>query len=147
MPSLHMTWVFLAWWYSRGLSVWERSIAMAFVVFTAFATMGTGEHYAIDLMVAFPFAVFLKGLCALGLRWNDRSRVAATLYGLALTLVWIGALRFAPKVFWISSALPWTCCILTIASAILVQRRLQTALEGRTAQEAVPVGNVPVAVS
>jgi PAP2 superfamily len=147
MPSLHMTWVLLAWWYSRGLFVWERCIAMAFVIFTVFATMGTGEHYAVDLVVAFPFAVFLQGLCALDLRWKDRARVAATLYGLFLTLAWIGALRFALKLFWVSPVLPWTCCVLTMASAIFVQRQLQEALGGRTVQDVVAVSKGSVAVS
>jgi len=147
MPSLHMTWVLLAWWYSRGLSFLERSLAMAFVVFTAFATMGTGEHYSIDLVVAFPFAVFLQGLCALSLRWNDRMRIIATLYGLLMTLAWIGALRFALRIFWVNPVLPWACCIVTIASAIFVQKRLETALDGNSVQEAVSINNLSVAVS
>jgi hypothetical protein len=147
MPSLHMSWVLLAWWYSRGLSVRERGIAMAFVVFTVFATMGTGEHYFIDLVVAFPFVVFLQGLCALGLRWNDRARVTAVLYGLLLTLGWIAALRFALKIFWISPILPWICCVVTVASAIFVWGRLEAAADGRKGPEAVGVSSVPVAVS
>jgi hypothetical protein len=28
IPSLHMAWVLLAWWYSRGLSAAERGIAL-----------------------------------------------------------------------------------------------------------------------
>jgi hypothetical protein len=147
MPSLHMGWVLLAWWYSRGLSAWERGIAMAFVVFTIFSTMGTGEHYSIDLVVAFPFAVFLQGLCALGLRWNDRARVIAVIYGLLLTLGWIGALRFVVKVFWISPILPWTCCILTVASAIFVQRQLEAATDGAKTGDAIGANNVVAAVS
>lgn len=147
MPSLHMSWVLLAWWYSRGLSVWERGIAMAFVVFTIFATMGTGEHYFIDLIVAFPFVVFLQGLCAIGLRWNDKARVIAVVYGLLLTLAWIAMLRFAVKVFWISPMLPWTCCVLTVASAIFVQSRLEAATENHKIQEQAPVNGVAVAVS
>jgi len=146
MPSLHMGWVLLAWWYSRGLSVWERGIAMAFVVFTTFATMGTGEHYLIDLVVAFPFAVFLQGLCALGLRWNDRTRITAVCYGLLLTFGWVGALRLAVKSFWISPVLPWTCCVLTVASAIFVQRRLEAATDGGKIREAASPSAVPVAV-
>jgi hypothetical protein len=146
MPSLHMGWVLLAWWYSRGLSVWERGIAMAFVVFTTFATMGTGEHYLIDLVVAFPFAVFLQGLCALGLRWNDRTRMTAVCYGLLLTFGWVGALRLAVKSFWISPVLPWTCCVLTVASAIFVQRRLEAATDGGKIREAASPSAVPVAV-
>jgi hypothetical protein len=147
MPSLHMGWVLLAWWYSRGLSAWERGIAMAFVVFTIFSTMGTGEHYSIDLVVAFPFAVFLQGLCALGLRWNDRARVTAVIYGLLLTLGWIGALRFAVRIFWISPVLPWTCCILTVASAIFVQRQLEAVSNGAKMQETVVASNNSFAVS
>jgi hypothetical protein len=148
MPSLHMTWVLLAWWYSKGLSVWERAIALIFVIFTACATMGTGEHYSIDLVVAFPFAVFLQGLCALRLRWNDAARAAAVLYGLLLTLAWIGMLRFGLKVFWVSPILPWTCCVLTVASAIFVRKRLELAaaphLVESTSSNNAP--NIPIAV-
>jgi hypothetical protein len=147
MPSLHMSWVLLAWWYSRGLSVWERGIAMAFVVFTVFATMGTGEHYFIDLIVAFPFVVFLQGLCALGLQWDDRRRVTAVLYGLSLTLAWIVALRFAIKTFWISPVLPWICCVVTVVSAVFVQRSLDAATDGLDVREAAARGTVPAAIS
>jgi hypothetical protein len=120
---------------------------MAFLVFTIFATMGIGEHYSIDLVVAFPFAVFLQGVCALGLRWNDRARVAAVVYGLLLTLGWIGALRFALRVFWISPVIPWACSILTVASAILVQRSLEAAMDGRKNSEKISTSSVPVTVS
>jgi hypothetical protein len=147
MPSLHMSWVLLAWWYSRGLSIWERGIAMAFLVFTIFATMGTGEHYSIDLVVAFPFAVFLQGLCALGLRWNDLARVTAIVYGLLVTLGWIVALRFALKFFWISPLLPWVCCVLTVASAILVQKSLEAATDGIRSPEKISAISAPVAVA
>src|SRR6185437_16116653 len=64
MPSLHMAWVLLAWWYSRGLSRIERGIAFAFLALTAFATLGTGEHWFADLIVAFPFAVMVQAICA-----------------------------------------------------------------------------------
>lgn len=147
MPSLHMGWVLLAWWYSRGLSIWERSIALIFVIFTAFATMGTGEHYSIDLVVAFPFAVFLQGLCAPRLRWNDRARVTAVLYGLLLTLSWIFALRFALKFFWISPVVPWTCCVLTIASAILVRKRLAAATDYYESLDRIRSQNASLAAS
>jgi hypothetical protein len=137
--------VLLAWWYSKGLSIWERGIAMAFAIFTAFATMGTGEHYSIDLVVAFPFAVFLQGLCALRLPWSSRARIMAISYGLLATLGWMGALRLALKFFWISPIVPWTACILTIASAIAVQKRLETATDEpqvfeSLASEAAPAG-------
>src|SRR5208337_3924823 len=63
IPSLHMAWVLLVWWNSKGLSRWIRAIALAFVVFTALATVGIGEHYFVDLVVAFPFALMVQALC------------------------------------------------------------------------------------
>src|SRR5581483_378110 len=59
IPSLHMTWVLLVWWNSRGLARWVRAIAMLFVVLTVLATLGTGEHYFIDLVAAFPFSLMV----------------------------------------------------------------------------------------
>jgi hypothetical protein len=80
-------------------------------------------------------------------RWNDKARVAAVVYGLLLTLAWIAMLRFAVKVFWISSILPWSCCVLTVASAIFVQSRLEAATESDKIQEQARVNSVAVAVS
>jgi hypothetical protein len=101
----------------------------------------------IVLVVAFPFVVFLQGLCALALRWNGRARVTAVLYGLFLTLGWIAALRFALRVFWISPVVPWICCVVTVASAIFVRRRLEAAADGRKSREAIGATPVPVTVS
>jgi len=147
MPSLHMAWVLLAWWYSKGLSLWERSIAMFFVVFTVFATLGTGEHYSIDLVVAFPFVLFLQGLCALRLPLTNRRRIVAVLYGLLVTLAWIAALRFDVKLFWTTPVLPWFCCLLTIASAIFIQHRLEAASADALLPLAVSYREEPTPVS
>jgi hypothetical protein len=147
MPSLHMGWVLLAWWYSRGLSVWERGIAMMFVVFTAFATLGTGEHYFIDLVVAYPFSVMMQSLCAFPLRWGQRERVTGVLYGLLVVLAWFVALGYAPNLFWISPVIPWTCCVATVASAIFVHRKLEAATEAAGRQQVASAGEMAVALS
>ena len=133
IPSLHMGWTLMAWWYSRGLSVWERGLAFAFVAFTAFATMGTGEHYFIDLVVAFPFVLFLQALCTISLDWSDSKRLVPFLFGLVTPLVWLWALRFHPRVFWYSPVIPWTCCVLTIALTELARRGLKDAAVETTA--------------
>jgi hypothetical protein len=147
IPSLHMAWVLLAWWYSRGLSVWERGIAMMFVVFTAFATLGTGEHYFIDLVVAYPFSVMMQSLCAFPLRWGQRERVTGVLYGLLVVLAWFVALGYAPNLFWISPVIPWTCCVATVASAIFVHRKLEAATEAAGRQQVASAGEMAVALS
>ncbi|MGB6599002.1 MAG: phosphatase PAP2 family protein [Candidatus Acidiferrum sp.] len=126
IPSLHMGWVLLAWWYSRGLSWWERTIALMFVAFTFCATMGTGEHYFIDLVVAFPFALFMRALCAWPPVWKDRTQSAAMLFGLLTVLAWFGALRFAPHFFWISPIIPWVACAATVALTIWIDKRFES---------------------
>jgi hypothetical protein len=124
-----MAWVLLVWWYSRGLSWWERSIAMLFLVFTMLATLGTGEHYFIDLIVAFPFALLIESVCAYSLKTTDRRRVLAFCVGLAGTLGWFALLRQGTHFFWMSPALPWTFCAATVIVSLLSERSLQQAHE------------------
>jgi PAP2 superfamily len=133
IPSLHMGWTLMAWWYSRGLSVWERGLAFAFVSLTAFSTMGTGEHYFIDLVVAFPFVLFLQALCTTSLDWTDSRRLMPFLFGLITILVWLWALRFHPQVFWYSPLIPWLCCVLTLGVTEITRRGLMDAAVGLTA--------------
>lgn len=147
IPSLHMAWVLLAWWYSRGLSIWERGIALAFVVFTAFATLGTGEHYFVDLIVAYPFSVMIQALCAFPLRWAQRERVAGLLYGLLTTLAWFAALGYAPNLFWVSPIVPWAFCVLTVLSGIYLHRRLEAATEAAVQDKSELANEMAVAVS
>lgn len=52
MPSMHLTWALLFWWYSRG---WVRKLMAFYVWVTVAATLGLGQHYWIDLIVAVPF--------------------------------------------------------------------------------------------
>lgn len=130
IPSLHMAWTLMAWWYSRGLSLWERCLTMAFVIFTIFATMGTGEHYLIDLVVAVPFAMFIQALCTLTLPWSDARRWVPLLLGLAATLGWLAALHFAVHIFWISPVLPWAACVMTLGGCWLARQGLKDAAVG-----------------
>ena len=147
IPSLHLAWVLLAWWYSRGLSAWERGIALAFVTFTVFATLGTGEHYFVDLVVAYPFSVMIQSLCAFPLRWAARERVTGILYGLIVTLVWLAALGYAPNVFWLSPVIPWACCVFTVASALFLHRKLEAATEVAAQRQTESATEMAVALS
>jgi hypothetical protein len=125
-----MGWTLMSWWYSRGLSVYERAIAMLFVLFTIVATMGTGEHYFIDLVVAFPFVLFLQAMCATELKWNDSRRLAPFAFGLATLLVWLWALRYTPQLFWYSAAIPWLLCALTIGISEKLRRNFRDIVVG-----------------
>jgi hypothetical protein len=124
IPSLHMTWVLLVWWNSKGLARWIRAIAMAFVVLTAMATLGTGEHYFVDLVVAFPFSLMVQAVCSYGLPLRAGERRIALLFGAFVTLTWMGLLSYATGFFWISPLVPWAMIVATVFPSIALWQRL-----------------------
>jgi hypothetical protein len=139
IPSLHMAWVLLAWWYSRGMAWWERGVALVFLVFTVLATMGSGEHYAVDLVLAFPYALLIEALFSFSLPWKDKTRATAAAFGLASILLWFGALFYVPHLFWRSPILPWGMSILTILVSVHFERLLQTGMHHEvTGEKAAP---------
>jgi hypothetical protein len=138
IPSLHMAWVLLVWWNSRGLAAWIRGIAAAFVLFTVLATLGTGEHYFVDLVVAFPFALMVGALCFYPLPLSNGARRAAFLFGTFASLGWMALLSFATPFFWISALIPWAMVVTTISVSIWLMHRLQNA---ESTHEALPQEN------
>ena len=127
IPSLHMAWVLLAWWYTRGLKLWAKALALVFLLLTVMATLGSGEHYLIDLVVAYPFSVMVYGLFAFSLRWNDRLRLAGVFGGLGVVLLWFWALRYEASFFWVSPAIPWLLCAATVGASAVLQRKMANA--------------------
>jgi hypothetical protein len=138
IPSLHMAWVLLVWWYSRGLSWWERSIAFAFLFFTVLATLGIGEHYFIDLIVAFPFALLIESICAFSLSLKDRPRIVGLAFGFLATLGWLIVLRQGLHFFWLSPILPWTFCFVTVSLSLLYEARLNQSMNKKPVEAATP---------
>jgi hypothetical protein len=124
IPSLHMTWVLLIWWNSRGLPRWVRAIALAFVWLTVLATLGTGEHYFVDLVVAFPFSLMVQALCSYSLPFRGGERRTAFLFGTFVTLIWLALLSYATRLFWISPLIPWAMVVATVSSSVFFWHRL-----------------------
>lgn len=127
IPSLHMAWVLLVWWNSKGLPYWVRGVALAFVGFTAAATLGLGEHYFVDLVVAFPFVLMVQALCEYPLPFREGPRRAAFLFGTFASLAWMALVSYATSLVWISPAIPWALVIATVASSTWLMHRLQDA--------------------
>ncbi|HET6930056.1 MAG TPA: phosphatase PAP2 family protein [Candidatus Acidoferrum sp.] len=140
IPSLHAAWIFLVFWYARRLSLVERVAAGGFVFFTLCATLGTGEHYFVDLIVAVPFTVMIVAVTQILCVREQRKAWGALAYGLLTTLAWFGALRYGPHVFWASALIPWMACLLTLASGWygLVWLEQQRAAAGVGSPEALP---------
>jgi hypothetical protein len=119
MPSLHMAWALLLWFNCRPFSRFWRGLALTYVVLTVVDTLGTGEHYLVDLVVALPFAVTVQAL------WTSvqaSKRYAVLAGGTSLTLMWLVVLRYGADFFLLSPAIPWGCIVAsTILSLVLEQ--------------------------
>lgn len=127
MPSLHMTWALLGFWYSRDTSWWVRMVASAFLLFTICSTLGTGEHYLVDLVVAFPFALLIHAICSFSLGWTNLWRIRSAVFGAATTILWMTLLRFQPGYFWVTPLTPWTLIVATIVATMFLQKRMSAA--------------------
>jgi hypothetical protein len=96
MPSLHTAWVVLLYLAARREHLLIRVLYALLVAGTLLHTLGAGEHYLLDLVVAIPLAV---GVSLIDLdSVKDRDvwvRVAGLL---ACTAVWVFAIRFAAPV-------------------------------------------------
>jgi hypothetical protein len=134
IPSLHMTWVLLVWWNSKGLARWVRAIAMVFVALTVMATLGTGEHYFIDLVVAFPFSLMIQALCSYTVPFRRAERRNAVLFGTFVTLIWLALLSFSTHIFWISPVFPWAMIAATVVPSVMLWHRLLH-VDGASQQE------------
>lgn len=124
IPSLHMTWVLLIWWNSKGLPRWVRAIALSFVCFTVAATLGTGEHYFVDLIVAFPFSLMVQAICSYSMPFRDSERRTCLYFGALVTLVWLALLSFGTRLFWVSPIIPWSMAAATVSSTVFLGHRL-----------------------
>jgi hypothetical protein len=144
IPSLHMTWVLLAWWCSEKTSLPTRIVAALFVIFTITSTMGTGEHYFVDLVVAAPFTLFLFAMFCAEVSWRDHKRWAAILGGLAMVLVWFALLRRTPHLFWISPVIPWAMVIATVVATVWLKRGLSAiSVSTESRQQEAPLVDMP----
>jgi hypothetical protein len=123
-PSLHMAWALLAWWYGKGLPPWIRSLLGLFAAGTVLATLGLGEHYFVDLVVAVPFALMIRAACVAGVRPRNQLRWLVFLSGLLWMVVWVAIVRFGLGIMRMSLLIPWTLVIATVISSMVLQARL-----------------------
>jgi hypothetical protein len=113
IPSLHMTWVLLLFWNTRGMSRSLRLFLGIYLGLTGLATLGTGEHYFVDLVAALPFALMVQATVSPGRTTRLLPRLLAASSGLGLCLVWLFLLRYGVRMLFISPVVPWGLSLLT----------------------------------
>lgn len=128
MPSLHVAWAVLLCWNSRRFSAALRSVMVLFLLITVFATLGTGQHYLVDLVASLPFAVSVQAAAFLLFRAQSaagRSRlITAAIAGLAITFAWLGIVRFGVGIALESPLIPWSLMLAAISSALWLRHRM-----------------------
>lgn len=108
IPSLHMAWAMLLFWNTKGLSRGLRIFVAAYAVMTAVSTLGTGEHYFVDLIAGVPFALAVQAVVSPDRKREAARRAMAAGAGLALTVFWLLLVRFCVKWMLVSPLLPWS---------------------------------------
>jgi hypothetical protein len=124
MPSMHITWAILVFLYSRGFSIQGRMLAGLFAFLTFCATLGLGEHYLIDLLVALTVVLFVRSLCAFRLSWADPHRLCGMVVGISMLALWISLIRSGPVM---SGPLVVVLALVTSAISVLLEHRLARA--------------------
>jgi PAP2 superfamily len=112
IPSMHMAWALLVLWSALELGPLALAMAGTLVGFTALATLGSGEHYLVDLVVSVPLAFAV---------WNafrrDKLRVAL---GLGLVCGWLLYLRSGAFLLFPGIA-NWMLILATLAAVAITQ--------------------------
>ncbi|MGD0499566.1 MAG: phosphatase PAP2 family protein [Bryobacteraceae bacterium] len=106
MPSLHMALAVLTLMYARHCAKRFQVGAGIFLVLTMLSTLGLGEHYFIDLIVAVPFIVAIDKLPDVVRDRGQRVRVygclnAVLFWEIALRQGW--ALQLSTPIVWVLS--------------------------------------------
>ena len=124
MPSLHVGWTLLLFWNIRRRGWWMGAIAAAYLTLTALATLGFGEHYLVDLMIAPALALAIQAACT---RTNARFRWVAMATGAIITLAWLLAFRTGAALRIPQGAATWSLALLSVALPAVAGWRLERA--------------------
>lgn len=118
MPSMHFTGAFLIWLLTATL---RRKVyfylACVFLLLTVVATIGLGEHYVLDLVVAMPFAVALSFALMSPKGWfKQKSMQIAWSSAVLMFAFWMIGIVAIPQ--WLSDHL-WFVRLLSLASFVV----------------------------
>jgi hypothetical protein len=114
IPSMHTSWAFLILLATRNMSLIARIGALTFMIATLISTLGLGEHYLIDLVVAIPFTVAVDGLVSLiSSTVANRRQVVATIGGATITGAWLLVLRYGVELL---RGMPWIASWLVLGT-------------------------------
>ena len=124
MPSMHFGWMLCALilWMQSQTGRWSRTVMLVMTIFVGLATLYLGEHYAIDLIAAVPFALAGIALTTTGVAFSKSERWRTVALGFGCWLLWVLLLRTQISFF---LEHPWACWLLIGATAMVVVLQAQ----------------------
>jgi hypothetical protein len=140
VPSLHLTWALLIWLNTRGLPRWARAAAAALALATVFDTLATGEHYLFDLVVSFPFVLWMQACMVRTVKLSARERWLPAVVGCAMFLGWLVIGRFGFHGMLVGRFVPWTLAAASSGVCLVWAIRLPAMIPEMTARRQGVVG-------
>jgi len=126
MPSLHVGWTMLLLWNMRHRAWWLVLPATLYVAMTALATLGLGEHYLMDLIVAVPVGLAMQ---AMWLRAEGPAHWIVMGAAFAAVLGWLFAFRSGVALSIPAGTATWIVAgatvIVPVAAAWWMERTMQ----------------------
>ncbi len=124
MPSLHTVWAILVWINLRYFQPsWRIAVLGAtYALLVVIATLGMGEHYLADLIVAVPLAVFVQTLASRDPPWRIAVRWQTLFASVLMTICWLWLICFSSIT--LAAPLAWGLILATIIVSYLLLRRL-----------------------
>ena len=119
MPSLHVAWVLMLSWWTYRQRRWVRVAAGLFLFLTLLATLGLGEHYLIDLIVAVPVALTSCAVITPLLPGNRIPWVALGV-GLGLSIFWFVLFRSPLLSIACQPQIVWPLSVATLSLSLFV---------------------------
>ncbi len=120
VPSLHVTWAALALLACRGRSMLSCILMSAFLVLTILATLGLGEHYLVDLIVAAPFLLVVRAASSIRVSRFSPERLGGLVVGSALLALWVWHIR-SGDLLGVSSAFVTVFSLVTVGLSLWLE--------------------------
>ena len=119
IPSMHIGWTFIMWLISLNYRLVIRLGFGLLLILNVMATLGLGEHYLVDLIVAIPFMLFVFAISRKPLIEDDKRRTHAFITGFVLTILWCVYIRTGHEIF---NAIPGMSWLLVLATVFICYR-------------------------
>ncbi|MEN9656608.1 MAG: hypothetical protein RL571_73 [Pseudomonadota bacterium] len=124
-PSMHFGWAFSMWLNAMLMKgKWQTRFFFIIGILTIIATLGLGEHYLIDLIVAVPFSYALQGVFLRGLPIFNSCRWKCILISFGIWLAWVVYFRLLVEEHIQNPAPAWIAVIFTIYISTIYYKKM-----------------------